>query len=266
MQGLSAQKVISNSTGQKRLTVDLGTPIDSSRYEMIYALQMRDPVVNDIKEEIRILQIGNNAIADGGYKRFRIDSVLWKKHEPAATMQELSLIREGFGNIPGPEGMTSYVYQDGKWRESDMIGFSGFCAYDSAAHQDWQLFDEEKVVAGVNCKKATTHFRGRDWIVWYAPEIPYPAGPWKLGGLPGLILKASSSDGEYKIQAFQLRHGSDVIRKFHNHYKAISREEFRKRYQEDNEYPFRTAFWNQNGRHERYDERQFYNPIEKTLD
>ena len=35
---------------------------------------------------------------------------------------------------------------------------------------------------------ATTHFRGREWKVWFSEEIPLSLGPWKLGGLPGLIL------------------------------------------------------------------------------
>ena len=55
---------------------------------------------------------------------------------------------------------------------------------------DWKLSDETKKIGRFECKKASAFFRGRQYIAWYAPEIPLPFGPWKLQGLPGLILEA----------------------------------------------------------------------------
>jgi GLPGLI family protein len=53
----------------------------------------------------------------------------------------------------------------------------------------WQFYpDETKELLGYNCKKAMCTFRGRDYEVWYAPDIPVNAGVWKFSGLPGLIL------------------------------------------------------------------------------
>ena len=53
----------------------------------------------------------------------------------------------------------------------------------------WKLSKDEKAIGGVMCRKATGYFRGRDYIAWYAPEIPIRLGPWKFNGLPGLILE-----------------------------------------------------------------------------
>lgn len=66
---------------------------------------------------------------------------------------------------------------------------------------DWQFSNATKEVAGFTCKAATTVFRGRTYTCWYTSEIPLPFGPWKLSGLPGLILEAASEDGAYKITA-----------------------------------------------------------------
>lgn len=55
---------------------------------------------------------------------------------------------------------------------------------------NWQINNELRKIGNFICRKATTTFRGRQWIVWFTDEIPIPAGPWKLYGLPGLIIEA----------------------------------------------------------------------------
>lgn len=53
---------------------------------------------------------------------------------------------------------------------------------------------ETDTVLGYLCQKAEAEFRGRKWYAWFSMEIPYNFGPWKLGGLPGMILKAEDSE------------------------------------------------------------------------
>lgn len=67
--------------------------------------------------------------------------------------------------------------------------------------QQWELEPETRLIGGYLCRKATTQFRGREYIAWYTEAIPLLGGPWKFDGLPGLILEVSSADGVYKIQA-----------------------------------------------------------------
>ena len=54
----------------------------------------------------------------------------------------------------------------------------------------WKITNEKKDIGKFKCKKATTSFRGRNYIAWFTTEIGVPYGPWKLQGLPGLILEA----------------------------------------------------------------------------
>ena len=56
----------------------------------------------------------------------------------------------------------------------------------------WTLTDDTLTVGGYLCQTATCKFRGVAWTVCYTEEIPSSAGPWRLCGLPGLILKAES--------------------------------------------------------------------------
>lgn len=61
---------------------------------------------------------------------------------------------------------------------------------DSLFPMTWTLEKESKMIDSLECFKATTLFKGRNYIAWYCPKIPVPDGPWKLGGLPGLIIEA----------------------------------------------------------------------------
>jgi GLPGLI family protein len=63
---------------------------------------------------------------------------------------------------------------------------------------DWKLTQEQKKIGSYNCYKATkneTYLNSSgdqityEIIAWYTPELPYPYGPTKYNGLPGLILE-----------------------------------------------------------------------------
>ena len=57
----------------------------------------------------------------------------------------------------------------------------------------WEISDSTKIVLGYDCVMATANYHGRDWTAWFTPDIPLQEGPWKLCGLPGLILAANES-------------------------------------------------------------------------
>jgi GLPGLI family protein len=54
----------------------------------------------------------------------------------------------------------------------------------------WSIQKEHRKIGRFDCQKATTKFRGRIYTAWFTQSIPIGEGPWKLYGLPGLILEA----------------------------------------------------------------------------
>ncbi|RYF22834.1 MAG: GLPGLI family protein [Flavobacteriales bacterium] len=64
---------------------------------------------------------------------------------------------------------------------------------------NWQLEEGTDTIATYICQKATLKFRGRNYIAWFAPDIPINDGPWKFSGLPGLILKIEDTDLLYSF-------------------------------------------------------------------
>lgn len=75
----------------------------------------------------------------------------------------------------------------------------------------WEISDSTKTVLGYNCVMATANYHGRDWTTWFAPDIPLQEGPWKLTGLPGLILEASESTGQHSFVATGLESSNQEI-------------------------------------------------------
>lgn len=92
----------------------------------------------------------------------------------------------------------------------------------------WVYDSEEKEVAGYRCLKAACRFRGREWTVWYTTEIPCFLGFWKFSGLPGMILSASDSDGEYDFTAVEIRQPSTPMIRYRVPGKRETREGIRR--------------------------------------
>lgn len=77
----------------------------------------------------------------------------------------------------------------------------------------WTIYDNEIQFLGYIAKKATTTFRGRNYTAYFTLDIPINDGPWKLFGLPGLILKAETDDEILKFEAIGLEEveGVEII-------------------------------------------------------
>ncbi len=75
----------------------------------------------------------------------------------------------------------------------------------------WAISDSTKTVLGYDCIMATANYHGRDWTAWFTPDIPLQEGPWKLTGLPGLILEASESTGQHGFVATGLESSNQEI-------------------------------------------------------
>ena len=81
---------------------------------------------------------------------------------------------------------------------------------------DWNISDSTKNILGYECIMAETDYHGRHWTVWFSQEIPIQDGPWKLQGLPGLILEASEPSGQHIFTATGIENSKQEILPVYN--------------------------------------------------
>ncbi|WP_051268473.1 GLPGLI family protein [Terrimonas ferruginea] len=89
------------------------------------------------------------------------------------------------------------------------IGFKNYHFIVSLPGINWKLSNETKVILGYNCQKATGDFGGRTFDAWFTADLPYAFGPWKLNGLPGLILAANDTKNELSFVAREITKNED---------------------------------------------------------
>ena len=65
----------------------------------------------------------------------------------------------------------------------------------------WKIENSKKNIMGYETTLARTHFKGRDYEAWFAPNLPIPEGPYKFNGLPGMILEVYDSKNHYHFTA-----------------------------------------------------------------
>ena len=90
---------------------------------------------------------------------------------------------------------------DNKLYYYDKVGTERFCYEEDIPQLNWAVSDSTKTILGYECFLASVDYHGRKWFVWFSPEIPVFAGPWKLQGVPGLIFEATTEDGLYRFVA-----------------------------------------------------------------
>jgi GLPGLI family protein len=115
------------------------------------------------------------------------------------------LTQEQFNQQQGPSKKfltTQYYYffRENTFYSKEDICMNGCMVDDIIEKPDWKITKDTLSFSGIHAQKATAQFKGRNWTAWFAPELPFESGPWKLNGLPGLIIEAYDDKKEVQFK------------------------------------------------------------------
>ena len=196
-------------------------------YRYVYTF---DTLKNELRDDLLILQIGKEVSKCYSYYTFQCDS-LRRTPDGAKVWSELfrrAIEKDGiYGDFPHVR-MSTYVYKNyptGQMTITDRISLQDYCYVDSLHTQTWTMGDSTREVLGYTCQQATADFRGRRWTAWFATDIPVSDGPWKLGGLPGLILEAYDEGQQHVFTAVGLEWVKDELIIFNRPFRGNHRFE-----------------------------------------
>ena len=145
--------------------------------------------------ENMVLFVGKSASAYKSYDGLVADQKFKKAWAEAAATSADGRPRI---NRMGVGSRTQYFQYPGEQKllTKDYVMVNAYLIEGALPAIDWTIGDDTATFGGLHCQKATGHFKGRDYIVWFAPDLPVHSGPWKLNGLPGVIVDARDSKNE----------------------------------------------------------------------
>lgn len=222
---VQAQQTLVTYTPDGVKTYDTTEPssevLDTTRFVVSYRmLYHQRPENEQPMEDLLLLQVGHNVTKCYSYKTWQTDSLV-RVTPPEQVLANL-------GNFHG--GVQDVIFRDqkaGRLTHIDQIDMDHLLYTEPLPDCGWKLADGERTILGYACRRARCSFRGRNYEAWYAPDIAVSAGPWKFGGLPGLILAIRDDAGVLDLEATGVEERVEPIRMTKRNYMKASRKKYR---------------------------------------
>ena len=173
------------------------------QYDYTYVV---DTLSGKTAKDWLVLQIGEKLSKCYSYYSMQVDSIFASPDRDAILRQQINAAI-GSKTEWSHKRMKAYVYKNypqGKMTVTDGLLMQDYIYEDTLYAQNWVIQDSSKLILGHECQKAVCQYRGHCWTAWFAMDIPITDGPWKLCGLPGLIMEATSEDNSHAFKLLGL--------------------------------------------------------------
>lgn len=206
------------------------------QYEVVFCLDTakREKTL----EESMILEVGAGVSKFYSYGKYLCDSVYNADVANKASQETINRHLNQYARVLLTEAVCKGLPAGHITTLDDVAGFTRIRYEEKLQWPQWQLTEETDTLLGLPCRGAACNFKGRRWTAWFTDRIALSEGPWKLGGLPGLILKACDSENDYCFTATGVelcRDKTPITVRIKNH-ELVSPKQYRKiheRYYDD---------------------------------
>lgn len=168
--------------------------------DFTYSLKARlNTQIANIHEELFSLQVSNNQAFFTSVQSLKRDSVIENSLQTRKNLDGSISLSLGGVSVPKTRFLSTIVQSNENVQYFQLVGMS-LLTYKQPVITGWKLINESKIINTIHCKKAELSYRGRNWTAWYSTEIPFPYGPYKFSGLPGLIIKIADETGDFDFE------------------------------------------------------------------
>lgn len=177
------------------------------QYDYTY---IQDTLSGKTAKDWLVLQIGKNMSKCYSYYSMQVDSIFASPDRDVILRQQINAAIGSKTEWPHKR-MKAYVYKNypqGKMTVTDGLLMQDYIYEDTLYAQNWVIQDSSKLILGHECQKAVCQYRGHCWTAWFAMDIPITDGPWKLCGLPGLIMEATTEDNSHAFKLLGMEKAS----------------------------------------------------------
>jgi GLPGLI family protein len=144
------------------------------------------------------LYIGKNSSAYKSYDKVLEDAQFKKQVQAAIASSPDGRIQ--INRNRRASGAEYYEFPNkNKLVRKDQLIMENYLIEDAMPAIDWKVSSDTATFGGLHCQKAMAHFKGRDYTAWFCPDLPLHVGPWKLNGLPGVIVQAYDTKKEVQF-------------------------------------------------------------------
>lgn len=164
----------------------------------VYQVTMKPDASNkaDVKTENAYLDISAEKSMFYSENRIKRDSVMKANFQSGGARgfnrDQMESLRSNINySIEKDKKNQKILYKDRLGRD--------IYSYEEDRPLDWKILSETTKIGEYKVQKAETDFGGRKWTAWFTTDLPYQDGPYKFTGLPGLVVKAEDSEGDYSF-------------------------------------------------------------------
>ena len=203
--------------------------------------------IDSLQKAVMILDVTDKKSLYRDYLTVSQDSVLKievEKMQKAGVFKDLSKSFQ----------MPKFAYKITKEYPTMKVNFSermlnSVFGYNEEPKFNWKISNDKQKIGEYEAQKATTEFGGRKWTAWFTESIPFPDGPYKFSGLPGLIVKIEDAEKNFSwvltankpLKEFEeLSYSEKLSAQFgaRNEVTIINRDKFESSFEEYKKDPF----------------------------